>query len=173
VTVEAIETERLTLRNFCPEDWRDLHEIIVGYQATEYAQYDDQWPTGEDGIQKITAWFAGGDSYLAVCLRDTGKVIGLIALDERSESDESDGPARNLGYIFDPRCHGQGYATEACRAAITYVFEALGEARFVTGTHDANLPSRRLLARLGFRALGGSQYVLEREAWLAQRDAAP
>mgnify|MGYP000872494007 FL=1 len=164
--MEAIETERLTLRNFRPDDWRDLHEMIVGYQASEYAQYDDRWPTGEEDIQGIAKWFAGGDTYLAVSLRDTGKVIGFVALNERSEGD---GPARNLGYVFNFCYHGQGYATEACRAAIAYVFEGLGEARFVTGTHDANLPSRRLLSRLGFRPLGDGQYALERDEWLARR----
>lgn len=163
--MEAIQTDRLTLRNFCPDDWRDLHEMIVKYQASEYAQYDDRWPTSEHEIQAITAWFAGGDAFLAVCLRETGKVIGLVALNER---DEDDGPARNLGYVFNADYHGRGYATEACRAAIAYVF-SLGEMRFVTGTLDANLPSRRLLDRLGFRALGGSRYILERDEWLARR----
>ena len=163
--MEAIQTGRLTLRNFSPDDWRDLHEMIVDYQASEYAQYDDRWPTSEEEIQGIAKWFSEGDAYLAVCLRDTGKVIGFVALNERNEGD---GPARNLGYVFNSDYHGQGYATEACRAAIAYVFERLGESRFVTGTHAANVPSRRLLGRLGFRELGDGVYRLERDEWLAR-----
>lgn len=163
--METILTERLTLRNFCPEDWRDLHEMIVQYQASEYAQYDHQWPTSQGEIQGVARWFSEGDSYLAVCLRSTGKLIGLVAL---NQEEREGGPARNLGYVFHANYHRQGYATEACRAAIEHVFGRLGAGRFVTGTHDANLPSRRLLARLGFRALGGGQYALERDEWLAR-----
>jgi [ribosomal protein S5]-alanine N-acetyltransferase len=163
--MEAIQTDRLTLRNFSPDDWPDLHEMIVQYQASECAQYDHAWPTSEEEIQGVAKWFSERDSFLAVCLRSTGKVIGLVAL---NEEEREDGPARNLGYIFNSDLQGQGYATEACRAAIAYVFERLGETRFITGTHDANLPSRRLLARLGFRALGGGVYTLERDEWLAR-----
>jgi len=92
-------------------------------------------------------------------------VIGLVALDARTDEYA---PARNFGYVFNPEYHGQGYATEACRAAIAHVFEGMGESRFVTGTHVANLPSRRLLARLGFCAIGEGLYALERDEWLAR-----
>ncbi len=163
--METIQTDRLTLRNFCPEDWRDLHEMIVQYQASEYAQYDHKWPTSEEEIQGVARWFSEGEDYLAVCLRTMGKVIGLVAL---NQEEREGGPTRNLGYIFNSDYYGQGYATEACRAAIDYVFGRLGEARFVTGTHDANLPSRRLLARLGFRKLGDGMYALGRDEWPAR-----
>lgn len=80
-----------------------------------------------------------------------------------------DGPAFNLGYIFNFGYHGQGYATEACRAAIDYAFGQLGAVRMVTGAASENLPSRRLLARLGLRETGEGMYALSRAAWLARR----
>ena len=163
--MEAIRTERLTLRNFRPEDWRDLHEMIVQYQASEYAQYDHKWPTSEEEIQGVARWFSEGDSYLAACLRATGKLIGLVAL---NKEEREDGPAHNLGYVFNSGYHGQAYATEACRAAIDHAFERLGATRFVTGTAPANPPSRRLLARLGLREIGDGMYALERDEWLAR-----
>jgi [ribosomal protein S5]-alanine N-acetyltransferase len=163
--METIQTDRLTLRNFRPDDWRDLHEMIVKYQASEYAQYDDQWPSSEEAIQQVATWFSEGDAYLAVCLGKTGKLIGFVALNERQDEQES---VRNLGYVFNSDYYGQGYATEACRAAIDHAFQRLGVARFLTGTHPANLPSRRLLARLGLHELGDGLYGLERDEWLAQ-----
>jgi [ribosomal protein S5]-alanine N-acetyltransferase len=168
--MQAIQTDRLAIRNFRPEDWRDLHEMIVQYQASEYAQYDQKWPTAEEAIQGVAKWFAEGDSYLAACLRTTGKLIGFVAVNRREEPEY--GSAVNLGYVFNFGYHGQGYATEACRAAIEHAFERLGVERMVTGTAHENLPSRRLLARLGFRELGDGLYVLTRDEWLAQRRAA-
>jgi RimJ/RimL family protein N-acetyltransferase len=59
-----------------------------------------------------------------------------------------------LGYVFHPRYHRQGYATEACRAAIGYLFGELGADRVVSNTAAANEPSCRLLERLGMAEVG-------------------
>ena len=163
--MEPIYTDRLEIRNFRSHDWRDLHEMIVLYQASEVAQYDDKWPTSEEEIQGVANWFATGDSYLAVCLQATGKVIGFVAV---NMVDREGGPTPNLGYVFNSGYHGQGYATEACRATIQHCFTTLGAARIITGTADANLPSRRLLSRLGFRETGNGEYTLTRDEWLTQ-----
>jgi [ribosomal protein S5]-alanine N-acetyltransferase len=166
--MQTIQTDRLTIRNFRPEDWRDLHEMIVQYQASEYAQYDHKWPTSEEKIQGVAKWFSEGDSYLAVCLQATSKLIGFVAL---NREEREDGLAFNLGYVFNFDYHGQGYATEACRAAIKHAFERLNAARIVTGTALANLPSCRLLARLGLHETSGGMYALPRDEWIAQRRA--
>lgn len=181
----AIETERLTLRSFVPGDWRALHGMIVRYQASPMAVYDQPWPTAEEEIRGVTEWFAGGDSFLAVCLKETGRFIGFVALNP-----EEDDRSFNLGYVFDTPYHGQGYATEACRAALGRAFEDLQAERVVTGTAAANTPSVRLLARLGFTKTGehsgafatredgtplafmGYTFALTREAWEAARGTA-
>ena len=54
-------------------------------------------------------------------------------------------------YVFHSDYHGQGYATEACRALLGHAFGPLQAQRVVTGTAAANTASRRLLERLGFR----------------------
>ena len=62
-----IETDRLTIRNFVPEDWRDLQEVAIKYQASEYAKYDHKWPTDEEGVQGMANWFSARDE--TVCGR--------------------------------------------------------------------------------------------------------
>jgi RimJ/RimL family protein N-acetyltransferase len=142
-----LETERLVVRNFRAHDWETLHEIIVQYESSAMAVYDHQWPTSPDKIEEIAAWFAQGDSFLAVCLKDTHRLIGMVSLNlEKAEL-----PEFNLGYIFGSAYHGKGYATEACRAVLGYAFTQLQAQRVVTGTAAANIPSCRLLARLGFK----------------------
>lgn len=121
--------------------------MVIKYRASEYAKYDHEWPTATVEIKGIVDWFAGGDSYLAVCLKRTGKLIGFVALNP----DEGDGGvAFNLGYVFHTDYHGQGYATEACRAALDHAFDHLQAQRVVTSTAAANRASCRLLRRLGF-----------------------
>ena len=164
--MQTIQTDRLTIRNFRLEDWRDLHEMIGQYQASEYAQYDHKWPTSEKEIQDVAKWFSEGDSYFAVCLQTTGKLIGLVA---QNRKEREDGLTFGFGYIFNFDFHSQGYATEACQSVLEHAFQQLGAVRMVTGTAAENQPSCRLLARLGFREIDGGEYELSHEKWLAHQ----
>jgi ribosomal-protein-alanine N-acetyltransferase len=175
-----IETDRLIVRNFTVNDWQALYLMIAQYQASEYAAYDQPWPTSPEEIKGATEWFTGGDSYLAACLKDTGQLIGFVAL---NPEDSAEGRAFNLGYVFNADYHGKGYATEACRAVLERAFGQLQAQKVVTGTAAANQPSCRLLHRLGFQKISertvsfrtgangepveflGYSYNLSKEAW--------
>lgn len=56
-----------------------------------------------------------------------------------------------LGFHLRPEHWGQGYASEAARAAIGYAFDSLGARALFAGHHPRNTASSRLLAKLGFR----------------------
>jgi RimJ/RimL family protein N-acetyltransferase len=186
--MEAIETSRLIIRNFHAEDWQDLLEIAIQYEASAYAQYDHQWPTSEDKVRGATAWFAEGDRFLAVCLKTTHKLIGLISL---SQKEEEEGSVFGLGYLFNFDYHGKGYATEGCRAVLAYAFGHLAADGVKTGTAEANHPSCRLLKRLGLQETGRStasfrktpdgrpiefvalSFAISRDEWLAPSDVDP
>lgn len=143
-----VETERLTIRNFRVSDWEALHEMIRQYESSEVAAYDHQWPTSPEEIRKVAEWLSRGDSYLAVCLKDTGQFIGFVSLNDELMNDRR---AFNLGYIFNFGYHGKGYATEACRAAIDHAFGRMGADTVLSGTAAENRASCRLLERLGFK----------------------
>lgn len=147
----TIETDRLTIRNFGADDWQDLQEMVIKYQESEYARYDHQWPTCMEEIKDIVEWFAGGDSYLAACLKTTNKLIGFIALNPGEEEGDVE---FNLGYAFHTDYHGKGYATEGCRAVLDHTFGPLAGERVVTTTAAANKPSCQLLRRLGMKETG-------------------
>lgn len=158
------KTNRLVLRNFQADDWQELQNIIVRYQESEYAQYDHEWPTAPQKIKEIIAWFAAGDSYLAVCLETTRKLIGLIAIDRREAQVAR---VHNLGFIFHPSYQGQGYASESCRAAIHYVFTELSAEQMLAGTHPDNTPAVSLFKKLGFKEIAQGKFSLSRGAWMA------
>lgn len=161
MSVIPIETDRLVIRNFAPADGDALCEMILQLQASDLAKYDQPWPTDPEAIRGVAAWFAEGDQFLAVCLKDGGRFIGFVAL-----NGEGEGPGRrlNLGYIFNFDYHGQGYATEACEAALDWAFSEQQVATMVSGTADANVASCRLLARLGFRQVSSNEEELQKDA---------
>ncbi len=161
-----LETDRLLIRNFRPDDWQALQAMIVAYQASDVSQYEDRWPTSDEDMKNIASWFAGGDAYLATCVKSTGELIGFVHIGRR---DNPDRQLHNLGYIFNPAHYGKGYATEACRVAMAYVFGDMGAEGFLTGTNPENEASVRLLKRLGFSYVGNGEYTISRDEWLAQQ----
>lgn len=59
-----------------------------------------------------------------------------------------------IGFTLDRRYQGQGYATEAVRAMLEFLF-ADGRLRRISAECDArNAPSARLLERVGFQREG-------------------
>ena len=153
ITMTSIETERLLIRNFRNSDADALAEMMTCYAASEMAAYDQPWPTSLEEIRQVTAWFASGDSYLAVCLKATERFIGFVALNPEGQADQR---TFNLGYVFHVDYHGKGYASEACRAVLVHAFEHYRADRIVTGTAALNRASCRLLERLGFQKVAES-----------------
>jgi ribosomal-protein-alanine N-acetyltransferase len=149
--MQAIETPRLVLRNFRPDDWQAVQELSAAYAASEISQYDQEWPTSREEVVRMVEWLASGDDFVAACLKDTGRLIGLVAIQRRKERE---GRVHGLGYVFHPTYHGQGYATEACRAAIDHLFGELEADRVESNTAAVNEPSCRLLRRLGMVEVG-------------------
>ena len=162
--MKEIETERITLRNFSSDDWRELQDIIVHYQESEFAKYDHKWPTDEEGLKKAVEWFSTGDSFLAVCLKSSGSLIGFIAVDQQREQKEK---THNLGYIFHPEYRGHGYAFEACKTAMDFVFNQLSADIIVSGTHPGNKPSVSLLKRLGLKEISQGEFTISKVEWQA------
>jgi len=179
-----LEPERLVVRNFVPDDWRDLQALSVQQEQSDLAAYDYEWPTSDEELQDCARSFSTGESLLAVCLRESGVFIGLISL---VRSEQEHGTVFDLGYRFLAAYHGKGYATEACRAVLDHAFGRLGAHRVSAGTAAANAPSCRLLVRLGFARIAqstvwfrrdlegrpieflGHHFELNRDEWHARR----
>jgi len=58
-------------------------------------------------------------------------------------------PAVEVGWRLDPRCWGQGLATEGARAAMAFGFDRHGLDRIIAVAPRANTPSIRVMERLG------------------------
>lgn len=139
---ERIETRRLTLRRFAAGDWPDLYEYLSQPETVRYEPYD---PFDETQARAEAARRAGDEAFWAVCLRETGKVIGNVYL-ARGEFETWE-----LGYVFNGRFRGRGYATEAARALVSAAFAQEGAHRVIAMCNPENTASWRLMERLGMR----------------------
>lgn len=75
-----METGRLFLRRFTPDDWRDLHEYLSQEAVVKYEPYET---FNEDASKQEAAKRAENSGFWAVCLKDNGKVIGNIYLSKQ------------------------------------------------------------------------------------------
>lgn len=141
-----LRTERLLLRRLVPSD----APAIARYRALpEVARYQswDAFTVGD--AERLVADQAGvaPDTpgtwlQLAIVADGVAGDCGLHFLDEKQVE---------LGITLDPAHQGRGYATEAIRAVLEYLFGTLRKHRVVATTDAENAAAGALFARLWFR----------------------
>jgi RimJ/RimL family protein N-acetyltransferase len=91
-------------------------------------------------------WEEHGFGLFAVTDKATGELIGRSGVQyHRAWPHDPE-----VGWGFDPKWWGRGLATEAGRACVDWAFRDLGNERLVSITTEANVTSRRVMAKLGF-----------------------
>jgi DNA phosphorothioation-dependent restriction protein DptG len=63
-----------------------------------------------------------------------------------------------MGWIFDSQVHGQGFASEACMAALNWADANIQPTPIWAIVDPENIASLRLAAKLGFERLDDSVY---------------
>ena len=140
-----IYTNRLLIRELNSEDWQDMQRIAADFQKSEYAVYDMPLPAQDEEIRALTKPFAESHLFFAVMLEKS--MIGYVCFHE-------DNGIYDLGYCFHSDYKGKGYASEACSAVMEHIERTRAVKAFSSGTALKNIPSCRLLQRLGFVLTG-------------------
>jgi RimJ/RimL family protein N-acetyltransferase len=179
-----LETERLALRSWRSEDLVPFHAICSDplVMAT----------LGPCMSREETAALIGrieaiehehGFTFWALERRDDARLIGWCGV-IRGNAGPIDGKAE-IGWRLASDCWGQGYASEAARASIDWLFAHLPDETAWAITHIGNHRSRAVMARLGMTyrpeldfdhprlaaddpLLRHVTYSLERSAWPAR-----
>ena len=112
----------------------------------------------EEAQAAVQEKMGDGEYCFAIVLKDTGKVIGEIeAHPESSQPDEAENFARDTFspcWMLNPEYHGKGYAFEAAKAFMDYLFHEKGARRVYAYTEDYNFSSQNLCKKLGMRQEG-------------------
>lgn len=161
ISMIQFETARLIIRNITIDDVNDFYEYMSLECTAKYEAFE---PLTYDECIASVMRRCRMDNVFAVVLKENGKMIGDInySLDEYDTYE--------LGYDFNPNYCNQGYATEACRAVIDYIFKERNGRRVYAECNDDNFPSIRLLERLRFRREG---YFIEDVAFKKDREGNP
>jgi RimJ/RimL family protein N-acetyltransferase len=146
-----VRTERLALR---PATSADLRAVFDVRTLPEVGQWMPERPTsypefvlrfGELGILART-----------LVMELDGEVIGDLYLhvtDAWAQEDVADGAGQEaeIGWCLSPAHQGHGYVSEAAAELVRLCFDHLGVRRISAAAFADNVPSLRIMERLGMR----------------------
>jgi RimJ/RimL family protein N-acetyltransferase len=145
----VLETERLRLRRFRPDDVDAVFAIIGDDVAMQY--YPKMF-NRSDAVQwverNLRRYRDDGYGLFAVTLKDTDDMIGDCGIIKQNVEGEL---LMEVGYHFRRDQWGHGYATEAARACMGLAFDAFGTEKVISLIRPENLPSRRVAERNGMK----------------------
>jgi RimJ/RimL family protein N-acetyltransferase len=158
-----IETVRLVLRRFAMPDVDDLVVLHDDPEVKRFIPLPEPFDH-ERAIERIQTdqreWELGHRS-LAIVERSTGGFLGRVTLHDWPDLGETE-----VGYVLRADARGNGYATEAARAFISWGFENLPLPYVTTMIAPDNAPSVRVAERLGMTTLRSE--VLSDEALIVR-----
>jgi RimJ/RimL family protein N-acetyltransferase len=143
-----VETERLALREWTPDDAEALHALAGDAEVMRYVGDGGTWELGRvrEWIRRLNeSYRTRGFSRWAVVEKASGEAVGSCGFAPLPWSGEID-----FGYMFRRDCWGRGYASEITPAALRYGFERYGFREVVASIDPQNGASRRVLEKLGF-----------------------
>ena len=151
-SLPVLETARLVLRAPTLADAKALAILVNDRRIAEMTTRIPHPNTLADTEAFLATVNRGdGETAFLITARD-GTLLGLCGIARR------DGQPPELGYWLGVPYWGQGFATEAARAAIDHAFADPGCEALAAGTRVSNSASRRVLEKCGFQWTGVGLY---------------
>jgi RimJ/RimL family protein N-acetyltransferase len=180
-----LHTDRLILRAWQASDREPFAELNADPVVMEYfpapltPAQSDRFADRIEDLWRINGW-----GLWAVQIAKDQSFAGFVGLN-RAEFSAPFTPAVEVGWRLARQHWGQGYATEAARAALGYGFQELDLLEIVSFTSATNTRSQRVMAKLGMQRDPGDDfdhpgiapgdrlrrhvlYRLTRSAWTSQ-----
>jgi [ribosomal protein S5]-alanine N-acetyltransferase len=146
----VLETPRLRLRHIIPDDFTNLFRMNSNPEVMRYVG-DGSIRTREQMVLELDLLISHyvrkpGLGIWATELKDTTTFVGASGLVYYNNTTDVE-----IGYRMLPEHWNQGYATEASIGLLDYGFKQLGLKKIVSSAHVENLPSRRVMEKIGMK----------------------
>jgi RimJ/RimL family protein N-acetyltransferase len=147
--MQILETKRLILRHFVPED---LDSLFALYRDPEVRRYFPEGTLTYEETREELEWFLNGHpahpelGLWATIHKESGRLIGRCGLlpwtgEGRYEVE--------VAYLLAKEYWGQGLGSEAARGVLEYGFERLGLPRLICLIERENLASIKVATKIG------------------------
>jgi len=149
----TIETDRLILRRY---EMRDADDMFANWVTDPEVSRFWSWEPHRDIAQTrailrewITAYENLETYHWVIVLKETTRAIGYLYL---SEIDNAQGSC-SVHYLLGRKFWNNGFATEACGAAVKFAF-GIGFDKILSRHHADNPASGRVMQKCGMRPTG-------------------
>ncbi|WP_240430518.1 GNAT family N-acetyltransferase [Serratia marcescens] len=141
-------TPRLIIRAFNDKDASALFDYLSSPRTPCFQ--DEKLNSLEEAKDEVRKRACDATQF-AVCLKETDGIIGHLFADNAEEPDRN---TWSVGWHFNQRYEGMGYATESVSALFNYLFSEKQARRLYAYVEDYNFGSQRLCDRLHMRQEG-------------------
>jgi ribosomal-protein-alanine N-acetyltransferase len=161
-----LETERLLLREFRPEDFDDIQAYASDHEVSRYMEWGPNTPeitrkVLDDRLMDQTVW-PRANVNLGVELKSEERLIGSIRLGVSDLANRTG----DFGYAYHRNYWRRGYATEAAHILLGAAFEKLGLHRIYATCDVRNAGSWGVIEKLGMRREATLiEDTLRRDGW--------
>jgi RimJ/RimL family protein N-acetyltransferase len=151
-----LRTARLLLRCIQLEDIPALVPL-VGAREIAATTTNIPYPYTEDDARSFLTqseidFLEGRSIFYLIAVAQTGELCGGVGLSIKPTHSHAE-----LGYWIGVPYWGQGFATEAASAVVSFGFESLQLHRIYATVHSGNVASQRVLEKIGMRHEGRSR----------------
>jgi RimJ/RimL family protein N-acetyltransferase len=143
----VLETERLSLRRPTLADVKAIARLANDRRIAENTRRLPH-PYSQEHAVEFVRYTAAEPRELAFLIERHFEPIGLVGINMAEPE------APELGYWLGVEHWGQGFGTEAARAAIDYFFEGFSGEHLFAGARVTNPASRNILEKCGFQWSG-------------------
>ncbi len=151
-----VETERLRIRRFTRDDWQAVYAYTSDAAVMTYLPEGQM--TEEQTRQFIEENLGEEALAYAVELLAEECLIGHVYFHPWFAP-----RTYEIGWVLDPRYQRQGYVTEAAAALLRRGFTSLDLHRIIATCQPENVPSWRVMEKLGMRREGHFQQCISRD----------
>lgn len=150
--IEAMETERLILRDYVPDDFDDYYRLKNDKETMYYLQ-DLQLSSMEDAKADFANVLLDMKSedrkfyFFHVELKETHEQVGSIGYTLISNTPV--GKIVHAGYFIYPKFWGKEYTTEAFTKVLEFAFTKNEVYRVTTGCLTENIASEKVMIKCG------------------------
>jgi RimJ/RimL family protein N-acetyltransferase len=153
-----LETERLILRPLTNADFEAYAAICADAEVTRYMSVNGaplpRWEAWRSLAMFVGHWQLRGYGVWGLEEKANGRLLGRAGLHN------PDGwPGIEVGWMLDRSVWGQGFATEAGRAAMVWAADVLRLPHIISVIHPENVRSIRVAERLGMKREGDGEVM--------------
>ncbi|WP_232799695.1 GNAT family N-acetyltransferase [Motilimonas sp. E26] len=147
--ITSLGTQRLILRQWQDEDYAPFAQMSADENVMRYFPNILTRADSDALADKAKGLIAdNGWGFWAVELKETGEFIGFIGLHCQEDAIPNT-PFIEVGWRLAKQHWGKGYAPEGAQAALAFAFEQLDQPAIYAFTTLTNLPSQRVMTKLG------------------------